>query len=72
MLVLCPHCGQMADIIELNCAIFRCGIYKLTFLQISPHLPKDECDRLAANQLIYGCGKPFMVVHGKAMLCSYI
>ena len=57
----CPHC----KIVEVNCAIFRCGIYK----QIPPHLSK-ECDAIVDK--IYGCGKPFCLVNGKLEPCDYI
>ena len=60
-LVTCPHCQQLIEIVELNCQIFRCGIYKHNGEQISPHLPKIECDRLMESNAMYGCGKPFRV-----------
>lgn len=60
--IKCPHCNTMIEVIELNCKIFRCGIYKNNFEQIDPHLNKEECDRLYNNGLIYGCSKPFMVI----------
>ena len=28
---------------------------------IPPHAPKEECDRLVAENQIVGCGKPFRV-----------
>ena len=59
MIVSCPHCNQYIEIIELNCKIFRCGIFKKTFQQIDPHLAKLDCIRLYENGEIYGCGKPF-------------
>jgi hypothetical protein len=46
---------------ELNCLIFRCGIFKDTLHQLDPHLCKEECDRLFKEGKIYGCGKPFRV-----------
>jgi hypothetical protein len=52
----------MIEVIELNCKIFRCGIYKDTFQQINPHMIKDDCDNLVKNNLIFGCSKPFMVI----------
>lgn len=63
--VKCPHCKNIIVIWkeEINCQIFRHGIYKKTLKQIDPHLDKKECDRLAAEGLIYGCGKPFKLVH---------
>ena len=40
--------------------------------QIPPHLPKNECDRLATDQLIYGCGRPFRLEGGQAVICDYV
>ena len=61
ILIMCPHCSQLIEIVELNCCIFRCGIYQHNGEQIPPHLPKIECDRLVENRSIYGCGKPFRI-----------
>ena len=60
--VKCPHCNIMIEVIELNCKIFRCGIYKNGFQQIDPHMPKDACEELVKNDSIFDCGKPFMVI----------
>ena len=75
--VLCPHCDQACEIVELNCCIFRCGIYKNTMQQLDPHAPKVVCDGLVAGDQIYGCGKPFKVVSDAsgalvAVICDYI
>jgi len=67
---LCPHCGIGIEIIEVNCAIFRCGVYKETFQQIPPHLSKLECD--AISDKIYGCGRPFRLINGELNPCEYI
>ena len=57
----------------MNCKIFRCGIYKSNGQQINPHLNKSICDELAANDLIYGCGKPFLIDNNNnALICEYI
>jgi hypothetical protein len=66
----CPHCGIGIEILEINCAIFRCGVYKDTYQQIPPHLPKTECDALVEK--IYGCGKPFQLVGDKLEPCDYV
>ena len=60
-IIECPHCQQSIEILELNCRIFRCGIYKRNFCQIDPHMPKIFCEELVANNAIYGCGKPFKI-----------
>lgn len=83
ILINCPHCNQLIEIVELNCCIFRCGIYRETGEQIPPHHPKAECDRLAEQELIFGCGKPFRVeshpdpnknneISYQAIICDYI
>jgi hypothetical protein len=83
ILINCPHCTQLIEIVELNCCIFRCGIYRENHQQIPPHLPKIECDRLAEQQLIFGCGKPFRIessthpeknneISYNALICDYI
>ena len=56
-----------------NCRIFRCGVLKLNGLQINPHSNKNICDDLTANNLIYGCGKPFFIdANNKVLICDYI
>lgn len=74
--VACPHCCCQVEILEINCTIFRHGIYKESGQQINPHMPKSECDRLFEQNLIYGCGKPFKIIQEnneyKAIMCDYI
>jgi hypothetical protein len=78
IIVKCPNCNQYVyiNIKELNCHIFRHGIYKHNFKQIDPHLNKNECDKLFNNKLIYGCGKPFKIINDnniyKSIICDYI
>ena len=73
-IINCPNCNICIEIIQLNCRIFRCGIYKNTFTQIPPHLPKVECDRLIDQDVIYGCGKPFRMLEDNTtpIKCDYI
>lgn len=74
----CPHCNQKIQVgkDEVNCRIFRCGIYKNNCKPIPPHTSKDECDRLKNNNLIYGCSKPFKFVTidkiNSINICDYI
>ena len=73
----CPHCQGHILIhkSEVNCAIFRHGVYKNTMEQIPPHLSREECDRLASSELINGCGKPFRLIQEpivSAVVCDYI
>ena len=73
LLVTCPHCQQLIEILAINCAIFRCGVYKANGEQLPPHLAREECDRVAAEGLIYGCGRPFRVEGEQvAVVCDYI
>lgn len=74
--VQCPHCNDYILIEQVNCAIFRHGIFKENMIQINPHLSKLECDKLIDNNLIYGCGKPFKIEKINniwiAIECDYI
>jgi len=67
----CPHCGTHIQIIEANCGIFRCGIYKSSGKQLNPHASKEVCDQVFKEGLIYGCGKPFQLVEGQIIKCDY-
>lgn len=72
-IIQCPHCGIHIEILELNCKIFRCGVFKKDFRQIDPHASKKMCDLYAESGLIYGCGKPFTVSEsGIAAISQYI
>jgi hypothetical protein len=76
-IIQCPYCGVQVLIEQINCAIFRHGIFKSNGEQINPHTPKVECDRLFEKNQIYGCGKPFKLVkdisnNWIAEICDYI
>jgi hypothetical protein len=76
-LIQCPHCNDPVIIEQLNCRIFRHGVYIHNGQQMNPHENQEECIRLAASGLIYGCGKPFYVKGDKessleAEACGYI
>jgi len=75
-IVNCPHCNLFIIIQEINCAIFRHGIFKKNNIQINPHSTKEECDEYIKNDLIIGCGKPFQLklVDGMYItnICDYI
>ena len=70
MLVECPNCDILIEIMEVNCGIFRCGVYKENGEQIPPHLPKEECDKI--KNKIWGCSLPFKYEQGKVIPCDYI
>jgi hypothetical protein len=76
LIIECPHCKCQVEIMELNCKIFRHGVYKTNNKQINPHAPKSYCDYLAKNDLIYGCGKPFQIIQKddkyETVICDYI
>jgi hypothetical protein len=69
--IKCPHCDIYIEILELNCKIFRCGIYKNGLTQINPHMSKKEITKII--NYIYGCGKPFKINEQmKPEICDYI
>lgn len=72
----CPHCDEYIIIQELNCGIFRHGIFKSNGQQINPHESRNLCDYYFINKLIYGCGKPFRIIKNgekyEIHICDYI
>jgi len=74
----CPHCKEFVYIkrTEINCGIFRHGVYKQNNQQMNPHAAKTECDDAKSRDIIWGCGKPFRVsVKDKEYIieiCDYI
>ncbi len=75
MIIKCPHCKDeiYIDKKDLNCRIFRHGVYKKTLKQINPHLKKKLCDDLFNKKLIYGCSKPFRIDEkNNVVICDYI
>ena len=72
MEIKCPHCSQTLWIDQINCGIFRCGVYKQTFEQIPPHLIETECNQIREEGLVYGCAKPFRYDGITVSICDYI
>jgi hypothetical protein len=74
--VECPHCFDYVEITQINCGIFRHGVFKNTNQQLNPHAPKSQCDLVKKLDLIYGCGKPFKLVlindQYIAQICDYV
>ena len=72
----CPHCHGGIVIDQINCGIFRHGVYKHNMENINPHANKEDCDNLIINNKIYGCGKPFRLIKEneiyKIEICEYI
>ena len=73
--VECPHCADMIEILQINCGVFRHGVFKKNQQQINAHAPEEFCKNVFENELIYGCGKPFKVINinGQyiAVICGY-
>jgi len=75
IIIDCPHCSMMIVVKknEINCKIFRCGIFKHNNQQIPPHETKENCDKYKQQDLIYGCSKPFMLDDELVpRICGYI
>ena len=78
--IICPQCSELLVVNnkDLNCMIFRHGIYKNNYSPINPHLNKEQCELLVKKNLIYGCGKPFKLLNINndntyvAIKCNYI
>ena len=70
----CPHCKSTVQIAknEINCGIFRHGVYIKTGRNIPPHASKSQCEKLLMNKEIYGCGKPFKFNTKNIEVCDYI
>jgi hypothetical protein len=76
---LCPHCFSEFLVYEsdINCGIFRHGVFIDNGEQIPPHLNKEMCDQLAKENKIIGCGKPFKIYKSDSgeftvEICDYI
>ena len=74
----CPHCLDLIMVMkkEMNCRIFRHAIYKDGFGQVNPHLNQSLCQSLTINKMVYGCTKPFQLLHNndnyEVVKCDYI
>ena len=75
-IVICPHCKDPIIIQNINCGIFRHGVFKKTGKQLNPHLFQSTCEYLFNSKMIYGCGKPFKIIKKDDVLnaieCGYI
>lgn len=73
-LIQCPHCKGYIHVAhnEINCQIFRHGVYKANWDPIPPHTNKMECDKLFNDGLIYGCSRPFRFDGQNVNKCDYI
>ena len=68
LVLTCPHCSEYIVIYknEINCAIFRHAAFKENFIQVNPHMPKDQCDQLITSDKVFGCAKPFKIINEKS------
>lgn len=72
-IVKCPRCFEYIMIEQINCRIFRHAVYKSNGEQIHPHASKEECEKMVAENLVYGCAGPFLLdASGCAVICGYI
>jgi len=75
---VCKHCNEnfIINLKDFNCKILRHGVYKSNLQHINPHESKINCDNLVNNNLIYGCGKPLLIVQKDneydVEICDYI
>lgn len=76
MIIICPHCEETRFIEQINCGIFRDGVFKHNLEQMPPHSSKQDCEKFIAENLIIGCGKPFRIYYEnsefKVEKCDYI
>ena len=70
----CLHCHAICEVSkeDINCQIFRHGVYKEDQTQLDPHASKEVCEFAKKNNLIWGCGKPLRFDGEHVMICDYI
>ena len=71
---ICPNCQVTLEVreIDINCRIFRCGVFKNNLEPINPHLSKQDCEKLIHENKIYGCGAALeLLKEGKIIQCDY-
>ena len=62
LVVNCPHCSDPIIIEELNCCIFRHGIFKETAAQIDPHSSEELCNYYISEKKYMGVGNRFKLL----------
>lgn len=70
----CPRCQIQIEVLmsQLNCRIFRCGVYKHNMEPINPHASLEECTSLLEQDVIYGCTQPFKILQDMTVVtCEY-
>lgn len=70
----CPQCHVMCQVhkTDIRCTIFRHAVYKKDLSFVNPHAPKEQCEQLVSQGLVYGCGKPFKFTGNTLEICAYI
>ncbi len=60
---------------DINCKIFRCGYLKQpngTQIMLPPHMPENQSkEAMAKGLIVQGCGRPFELVNGKMVICTW-
>lgn len=71
---LCPHCDSWFEVLakEINCGIFRHGVYRHNGEPVPPHAPQSECEHWVATHAIWGCGKPVAFDGLTCRPCDYV
>lgn len=46
---------------QINCGVFRHGVYKQSGRPIGPHLSKEKCLELIRQNKVHGCAQPFRI-----------
>jgi hypothetical protein len=58
---------------QINCGVFRHGVYKATGRPVGAHLSQDKCLELVRQGKVYGCVQPFRIRKiPKPSLCKLI
>jgi hypothetical protein len=70
----CPWCAVSIAVApnEINCTIFRCGVYKADGQPVPPHMSKEQCLELVEKNEILGCGQPFKFNGNVTEKCDWI
>ena len=74
-ILVCPYCEEHILILkaDINCGIFRHGVFKTSMESIPPHSSKQDIDTWLQEAKMFGCGQPFRLdVLGKISKCGFI
>ena len=75
LIIKCPHCDLSVIIYhsDINCRIFRHGVYRVSNEPVHPHLDRESCEKLVESGQIHGCCKPFRLDENNIPeICDYI